>query len=92
MRLSLGVLTILVFPSHARAQNDLDARLSKTFAVIEPVLARMNVPGLVVGVTDREKTLRVFAHGYADLKAKQPVTQATLFEIGSISNPSRPSR
>ena len=85
MRLPLTVLTILLVPLHARAQNDLDARLGSAFATVEPVLAGLNVPGLVVGVTDRGKTLAVFTHGYADLKARQPVTQQTLFEIGSIS-------
>ena len=85
MRLSLTVLTILLFPSHAPAQDDLDGRLHNAFAAIAPVLATLNGPGFVVGVTDRGKTLDVFTHGYADLKAKQPVTHETLFEIGSIS-------
>lgn len=85
MRSSLAVLALLLVPPAAGAQNDLDARLARAFATVEPVLARFNVPGFVIGVTDRDRTLELFTHGYADLKTKQPVTAETLFELGSVS-------
>src|SRR5262245_11539001 len=85
MRLPVAVLAFFLVPLHARAQSDLDARLGKAFRAVKPVLAGLNVPGFVVGVTDRGKTLAVFTHGYADVRSKTPVTSQTLFELGSVS-------
>src|SRR5215471_3103713 len=42
------------------------------------------VPALVVAITDRNRTLGVIAHGYADIKTKTPATAESLFPIGSI--------
>lgn len=44
-----------------------------------------NTPGLALGVTSRERLLRVGTYGFANVDAKQPVMPDTLFEIGSIS-------
>ncbi len=41
--------------------------------------------GLAVAVTDRDRTLLVAMHGYADIAARTPVTADTRFAIGSIS-------
>jgi len=43
------------------------------------------VPALVVGITDRERLLHVYARGYADLERKIPIRPDSRFEIGSIS-------
>jgi len=42
-------------------------------------------PGLSLGITDRNRTLRVSTYGYANIGSKQQVSKRTLFEIGSIS-------
>lgn len=42
-------------------------------------------PGIIIGVTDRERLRGVVMHGYADIKAQKPVTLDTKFAIGSIS-------
>ena len=47
-------------------------------------IAEVNMPGLALAVTDREKLLRVAAYGYADLAAASPMQPGTMFEIGSI--------
>ena len=44
-----------------------------------------NRPGVAVGITDRDKTLRVSSYGYSNVDAKTPLTPNTLFQIGSIS-------
>jgi CubicO group peptidase (beta-lactamase class C family) len=41
--------------------------------------------GLAVAVTDRERTLLVATHGFADIASRRPVTPGTRFAIGSIS-------
>jgi len=43
------------------------------------------VPALVVGVTDRKRTIHVSAQGYADIASKTPIRPDMQFEIGSIS-------
>ncbi len=47
-------------------------------------LERSKQPGLVLGLTDRERTLVVRCYGYADLASHRAVIPETLFEIGSI--------
>lgn len=44
-----------------------------------------NTPAVSLAVTDRERTLRIATHGFANLDARTPVTPEHLFEIGSIS-------
>lgn len=48
-------------------------------------LALLNVPGLAVGLTDRERLLRVSTYGHSDRAAGTPLQPETLFQIGSIS-------
>jgi len=61
------------------------ARWAPALDAIERAVATSTRPAIVVAVTDREKTLGVFAHGYADLKTKKPIAADSPFAIGSIS-------
>lgn len=60
----------------------------KTFKHIDQFLKlrikEVNIPGLAIAITDREKLLRVSTYGFADLAAKTPVKPDSLFEIASI--------
>ena len=62
--------------------------LEKAFEAIdlyaEHRMREVNMPGLALAVTDREKLLRVAAFGHADLAAGKPVQPGSMFEIGSI--------
>ena len=62
--------------------------LEKAFESInlyaEHRMRAVNIPGLALAVTDREKLLRSATFGYADLAAAKPVQPGTMFEIGSI--------
>ena len=60
-----------------RAFEEMDRYLSHR-------MSEVNMPGLVLGVTDREKVLRVASFGYADLAAGKPIEPGLVFEIGSI--------
>ncbi|MBY4899237.1 serine hydrolase [Cupriavidus sp. AU9028] len=53
-------------------------------AAIGPAMAREGIPGMAVGVTIDGRQA-VFLYGVASRKDKQPVTERTLFEVGSIS-------
>jgi CubicO group peptidase (beta-lactamase class C family) len=42
-------------------------------------------PGLALAITSRDATLTVSTYGFADLRARVPLTPDHLFEIGSVS-------
>jgi CubicO group peptidase (beta-lactamase class C family) len=63
----------------------LRAALDRLAVYVRAVASEWGTPGLAVAVTDRERTLGVVSHGYADLAERLPVTPAMLFQIGSIS-------
>ena len=51
---------------------------------VERRMSEVNMPGIAVAVTDREKLLRVASFGYADLSSGKPIQPGLMFEIGSI--------
>ncbi len=51
---------------------------------IERRMSEVNIPGVALAVTDREKLLRTAYFGYADLSSGKPIQPGTMFEIGSI--------
>ena len=51
---------------------------------VERYMSEVNMPGMVLGVTDRERLLWVASFGYADLAAGKPIEPGLMFEIGSI--------
>jgi beta-lactamase class C len=48
------------------------------------VMVKDNIPGMAVGITIADTT-RVFNYGLASRKPRKPVTDDTLFELGSVS-------
>jgi CubicO group peptidase (beta-lactamase class C family) len=43
-------------------------------------------PGSTLGVRDRDETLAATTYGLTDIASREPVSPATLFEIGSIGS------
>lgn len=79
------IATLSAIGLPASQQDDLHARLAKAFAAIDRAVAASTQPGTVVAITNRDRTLTVIAHGYADLKTKTPMTPETPVALGSIS-------
>jgi D-alanyl-D-alanine carboxypeptidase len=52
---------------------------------VEASMKRNRTPGIALALTDRNGLVGTRTWGYADLKTKTPVTEQTLFQIGSIS-------
>jgi D-alanyl-D-alanine carboxypeptidase len=52
---------------------------------VEEYCRVFQIPGAAVAVTDCERLLAHILYGFADKDAEAPVTELTLFEIGSIS-------
>ncbi len=83
---TLAVLTTSAVMTHASAAEpaDLDAIRLAVDAAIAPVMAEYNVPGMAVAITAGGRQ-RVFNFGVASRETGRPVTDATIFEIGSVS-------
>jgi CubicO group peptidase (beta-lactamase class C family) len=82
MRIVLAALGLLLA---AGAYADVDTRLEQARQAIEAHLQGSQRPGLVIGITDRQRLREVVVHGYADVKARTPLTAQSRFAIGSIS-------
>ena len=63
--------------------------LESAFAVIDKLVgdqrALEGLPGVAVGITDRQRLLHVSTSGYADIAGRKAVSRDSLFHIGSIS-------
>jgi beta-lactamase class C len=51
---------------------------------VRPVMKQYDIPGMAVGIIVRGKSY-IFNHGSATVDGSRPITDRTLFEIGSIS-------
>lgn len=76
--------TMVASPNQAVPWDPADV-LDKAAAFIDARLPRWHAPGVVVGLTDRERTLGTLARGWGDLPARRALTTADRFQIGSIS-------
>jgi CubicO group peptidase (beta-lactamase class C family) len=64
---------------------DVTPLLEQVGAFVDARLPRWGAPGVVVGLTDRDRLLGVVARGWADLAGRRPMTIGDRFQIGSIS-------
>jgi len=75
-------------PGHRRQDYDDrvidDAAAAAIDDAVRTEMERARLPGLTLGLTDRDGTLLIRSYGFADLASRRPVTPDTLFEIGSI--------
>jgi D-alanyl-D-alanine carboxypeptidase len=82
MRFKLAAVGLLLCSS---AFADVETKLEQARQLIEAKLAESNKPGVVIGITDRQKLRKVIVHGYSDIKTRAPLTPESRFAIGSIS-------
>lgn len=78
---NLGAMALFLATGHCLAADDLRAVVD---ASVKPLMQQQSIPGLVVGVIKDGKA-QYFNYGVASKDAKQPVSENTLFEIGSVS-------
>ena len=78
---NLGALALFLATGHCLAADGLRAVVD---ASVKPLMQQQSIPGLVVGVVKDGKA-QYFNYGVASKDAKQPVSENTLFEIGSVS-------
>lgn len=82
----LAAALSLLFTACACAAGGEDARQLRQVVdeAMRPVMAENNVPGMAVAVTVRGQRY-FFNYGVASKESGRPVTEETIFEIGSVS-------
>jgi len=78
---ALVYASLTALPAHAAAPADFDAKVNK---LAQQVMKDNGIAGLAIGVTDNGEE-HFYNFGVASKASKQPVTNDTLFEIGSVS-------
>ena len=85
---TFALICQIVGPTFAQEADNKDARLKRAFVRIESHLRQCyrddKTPGAALAITTRERPLVVFVHGVADRPSATPVSEQTLFAIGSI--------
>ncbi|HEX7181667.1 MAG TPA: serine hydrolase domain-containing protein [Thermoanaerobaculia bacterium] len=87
---ALGLGAVRVFGAPAlRASEAAEGRPSPALAAIDAFAERhrreQGLPGLTLGLADREGVLAARTYGHADIKTGAPLLSQHLFEIGSIT-------
>jgi CubicO group peptidase (beta-lactamase class C family) len=77
-RLISLVVAALLVGAPAYAQEDKTSEVEKIFSFAKP-----DTPGCAVGVSRNGKVVVNRAYGLADVERKLPLTQSSLFDIGS---------
>ncbi len=83
---SLAMFSMAIAPSFAASSGTppVDSIRKIVDATIPPLMARDGIPGMAVAVAVDGRTY-VFNYGFASTKPRTPVTDDTLFELGSLS-------
>lgn len=85
MHKTLSCVLLLVASGSAFATIQTEEKLSGIVDnVVIPLMKEQAIPGMAVAVIYQGKPY-YFTWGMADVAGKQPVTQQTLFELGSVS-------
>lgn len=83
--LSYSAFGLLLGAGYSVAGNQADAQIEAAVnAAVAPIMQQQNIPGMAVAITLNGKQ-HYFNYGVASKETGTPVTEHTLFEIGSVS-------
>ena len=76
---------VLLLPTKSRASDDPQAKIATVVEqAIRPLMQRHDIPGMAVGIVMHGES-HVYNYGVASKATGAPVTDTTLFELGSVS-------
>jgi D-alanyl-D-alanine carboxypeptidase len=81
-RILLSILSIFLLISSVSTQT-----ADKVDAFIKAEMQRQNIPGVSVAIIKDGKPIKIKGYGLANVETNTPVTNETVFKIGSISKP-----
>ena len=80
------LFTLFIFNlCFVQAQKPMDRRLAGLDTVVARILKDWKAPGVTIAVVEKNKVIYTGGFGYRDLEKKLPVTENTLFAIGSCT-------
>lgn len=83
MRLRILLLAIVIHPIFIHAQSD--PRLKGLDTFVARVIRDWKIPGVSIAVVEKNKVIFTGGYGYRDIEKKLPVTENTLYAIGSCT-------
>lgn len=83
-RHALAVVLALWVPATSGAGDEPAKLRAAVDAAVRPLMSRYDIPGMAVGLTVDGRAY-VFNYGVSSRESQAPVTDSTIFEIGSIS-------
>ncbi len=85
MKYFSACLSVLVFVLSIQAQTPTDKRLMGLEAEVNKILKDYKAPGVSIAIVEKNKVVYSGGFGYRDAEKKLPVTENTLFAIGSCT-------
>ena len=85
MKYISACVTFLLFVFSIQAQIPTDKRLLDLEAEVNKILKDYKAPGVTIAVVEKNKVVYTGGFGYRDAEKKLPVTENTLFAIGSCT-------
>ncbi len=85
MKKTNSVVLILCCSIFALAQAPTDKRLAGIEAEVNKILKDYKAPGVTIAVVEKNKVIYTGGFGYRDAEKKLPVTENSLFAIGSCT-------
>jgi CubicO group peptidase (beta-lactamase class C family) len=84
-KILLGCLILSSCTFSAISQKPTDERLKGLDTFAARILREWNVPGVTIAVVEKNKVVYIGGFGYRDIEKKLPVTENTLYAIGSCT-------
>ncbi len=80
-----SALLVAAAPLAAQPVSPSASALAEMDRRITAEMADNNIPGVLIGVASRGRLLHIGSYGLSDVELRVPVSDSTVFEIGSIS-------
>ncbi|HMC85672.1 MAG TPA: serine hydrolase domain-containing protein, partial [Chitinophagaceae bacterium] len=81
----IPLILVLFFSTELFSQQQNKLSIKQLADSIQSIVNSDHVPGLMVGITNKDSAIFSGGFGYADVKTNRPVNGSTLFRLGSIT-------